>query len=126
MTFMRGRWWHNPRTVKGSLLVVAALLPSCSGLPTTLRAPPDCGFPDGTHFAFFGTTNAAGLGLSVGNEQVGRWWVSSERIPWRLPTPASLPLPAPARRACGLFDDGSIVFQALPIDWHPPFDAVSS
>jgi hypothetical protein len=126
MTFMRGRWWHNPRVVKGSMLAVAMLLTACSGLPTTPLPPAGtCEFPSGTHFAFFGTTNAAGLGLSTDTAHVGRWWVTSERLLWRFPYPAGLPLPPPARQACGLLDDGSVVIQRVPENWHAPLDASS-
>jgi hypothetical protein len=108
------------------MVAVAVLLTACSGLPTTPRAPAGCGFPEGTHFAFIGTATAAALGLPNGDTQVGRWWVSSERLPWVGHGFAGYPIPPPSPKACGVFDDGSMAFQSLPLDWHPPFDAFSS
>src|SRR4026207_1991011 len=93
MTFIAGRWWHNPRSVKGSLLIVAVLLSGCYGLPTGPR-PPDgaCPFPPGTHFAFIGDASGAALGIPGASGGVGHWWVSSERISqtWRPGPPSTL------------------------------------
>jgi hypothetical protein len=126
MTLIAGRWWHNPRTVKGVLLAVAIVLSGCYGLPTTPLAPGDCGFPPGTHFSFIGKASRAELGFPNGDSLVAEWWVSSERLPWVGHWKANMPIPPPSPQACGAFPDGSIGLQILPLDWHPPFDAVSS
>ena len=108
------------------MLAVAVLLSSCYGLPTTPHAPAGCDFPEGTHFAFIGNASRADLRFPGGDSQVADWWVTSERLPWVHLWKASTPVPPPSPQACGVFPDGSIGVQILPLDWHPPFDAVSS
>jgi len=125
MTFIAGRWWHNPRTVKGVLLAVAVLLSGCYGLPTTPKPPAGCGFPDGTHFAFIGMASETELGFPNGDWHIGRWWVSSEWLPWVGHGIPGYVIPPPSPKACGVFPD-SMAFLSLPRDWHPPFDASSS
>jgi hypothetical protein len=119
MTFIAGRWWHNPRTVKGSLLAVAVLLSGCYGLPTTPMPPAACHFPDGTHFVFIGEASAAALGIPEGSEHIGRFWVSSERVSqlWR-PKPSTAPVPVPSRQACGVFSDDTEIY-GIPENWQP-------
>jgi len=108
------------------MLAVAVALSGCYGLPTTPKPPVDCGFPEGTHFAFIGMASEADLGFPNGDRHVGQWWVSSERLPYSAPLPAGRPIPPPSPKACGVFDDGSMAIGNVPLDWHPPFDAVSS
>jgi hypothetical protein len=124
MTFIAGRWWHNRRAVKGSILAIAVLLSACYGLPTEPRPPNgQCFFPPGTHFAFIGVTSGAALGLSGESGAVGRWWVSSERVSqWWRPLPPNVPTPPPSRQACGIFTDGSVEMTGVPENWHLPFN----
>lgn len=119
MTFIAGRWWHNPRTVKGVLLAVAVLLSGCYGLPTTPAAPAECHFPQGTHWAFVGMASAAALGLSGGSGDLGRFWVSSERVSqaWR-PLPPNVPIPPPSRHACGILPNGDTEIYSVPPNWR--------
>jgi hypothetical protein len=117
--------------VKGVLLAVAILLSGCYGLPTTPLPPAGCPFPEGTHFSFIGKASEADLGFPNGDWHVADWWVSSERLPWvghGLPKPGApdMRIPPPSPLACGVFPDGSMALGNLPLDWHPPFDAISS
>ena len=112
------------------MLATTVLLTACTSLPTMPEPPIGCHFPEGTHYVFIGVTTGAALGIEEANfsQQVGRWWVSSERVSqnWRpRPRSVSVDFIPPSRQACGIFADGSTGVMGIPENWHPPFHASS-
>ena len=108
------------------MLAVVLILSACTALPTGPVAP-ICSFPEGTHFAYIGVSSAKALGLPGGDPTGGHYWVTSERVPFGS-HPVSIPLgasvPPISRQACGVFENGGVVFiPGVPDNWHPPFDA---
>jgi hypothetical protein len=116
---------HASRLPRARLLIAFVVLTGCGLASTSVHAPPECGFPEGTAFAYAGETSLTALGLatnSSGDHAIGRIFVTRDRIPFTgsLPyTPAGPGVVPDQRQYCALYGE-STSLGGVPDDWGVP------